>query len=627
MASRLKAWNTRCVSCQWKRFAILGCALIALGGSAANRLATPAHAEEVLITVTSPLDDTGDDVPACPSDTLCTLRQALETANADASNDPVRIIFDPAVFDPDDPPTIEIADARLPTLSRPGVIIDGSMASVMLRGQSLTGPEAIGISIDGAASGVIGLAIRDFAAACVVLNGDGAFAGEPSQDGRNRLDDCAIGVLATGVGAVVGGDTIGLDPADLDLPVMQTGIVAAAAGVIVGTTEAAITPYNAIGNVTVGVSIGRGAGDEFAGVAVQHNLIGATYEHTDAPVTTGVLVDHPSIGSQVTDNAIHNATTGIAVAADSEGLSSTGNILGLNTFDALGGLAIDLGADGLRNPNDDGDLDTGPNTLLNSPVVSTSTQAVIAGTSCPGCRVLLYGVHHTAGGEGDYPLDPIIGGDVFADDEGTFAVASPLVSPGDWLMAITMDAEGNTSEFSGSFYLGAGTAQCGNVSLHSGWNFAGYFGGTASLDSGVLSDQILSVHELIGGSYASWFPDGPSNLAFLQTGEPYWFYSTGDETLAGGVSLSTGLPVALSTGWNDFVYIGAPVSVADALASLGDSWTALYRFENSGETPGKWRSYGGPDTPAFAHAFEMMEPCTAFRILMTSDQAFVPLEP
>ncbi len=612
---------------QWRRFAILSCALLALGGSTAGKVATLARAEETVITVTSTLDDTGDDVAACPSDTLCTLRQAILTANADDSNDPIRIVFDSAVFDPAEPATIEAVSARLPTLDRPGVIIDGSTAGVMLVGPTLVGPEAIGLSIDGAASGVVGLAIRNFAAACVVLSGDGAFAGDPTQHGRNSLDDCAIGVLATGVGAVVGGDTIGLDPANVDAPVMQTGVVAAAAAVVVGGIETAITPYNAIGNVAIGVAIGRGAGDEFAGVAVQQNLIGVTYEHTDAPVTTGVFIDHPSTGSRVTDNAISNAMTGIAVAADSDGMSSVGNTLRLNRFDSLGGLAIDLAADGIRNPNDDGDLDTGPNMLLNSPTITTSTQALVAGTACAGCRVLLYGANHTAGGEDDYPMNPIIGGDVFADDDGNFAIASPLVSPGDWLMAINTDADGNTSEFSGSVHVGAGTAQCGNVSLHSGWNFAGYFGGTASLDGGVLSDEITSVNQLINGSYATWFPDGPSSLAFLQTGEPYWFYSTGDETLAGGVSLSTGLPIQLSTGWNDFVYIGASVSVADALASLGDSWTALYRFDNTGEGPGKWLSYGGPDTPGYAHAFEIMEPCTAFRILMSSDQTFVPLEP
>jgi hypothetical protein len=489
------------------------------------------------------------------------------------------------------------------------------------------GPQANGLAITGAGSGVVGLRIHRFEAACVYLEGDGAFAGEPTGVGRNHLDDCAIGILATGIGAVVQGNVIGLQPADPEAVIMQTGIVAAAANIIVGGEEPPIPAYNAIGNVETAVRIARGSGEGFAGVTVEHNLIGESYERAAAPVTIGVFIDHPSTGSRVADNQVHNANTGIVVAADADGMSTTGNTLTGNEFESLGGMAIDLNADGIRNPNDDGDGDSGPNSLFNSPVITTATQSTLAGTACAGCRVTLYTAEHSPGGADDFPLSPIIGGDVFADDGGHFAVSSPLVSPGDWLMAIATDPEGNTSEFSPSVYVGAGTVQCGNVVLNPGWNFVGYFGGTASLESNVVPTSVTAVHSLVGGAYGSWFPDGPSTLAFLQTGEPYWLFSTETAALDGGVSLSTALPVQLNEGWNDFIYIGAEVDVADALHALGNSWTALYRFENDGPTPGRWQSYGGPDTPAFAHAFTTMEACTAFRILMTSDETFVPLEP
>ena len=611
----------------WKLSAALGCVLAVLAGGAGSRIVQPVRAADAVITVTSTLDDTGDDVPECPSDTLCTLRQAIETANADGSDDLLQIVFDPAIFPLVEPATIEITGQALPALSRSNAAIDGSGAGVILTGPTLAGPEANGVAITGAASGVTGLQIIDFAAACIFLEGVDTFAGVHAEGSRNHLDDCAIGILATGAGAKIRGNVIGMKPADPATPAMQTGVVAAAADVVIGGVVPPIPAYNAIGNVPSAIVVGRGAGDAFSGVVVRHNLIGESYERMAAPVDTAVLIDHPSNATLVADNAIHNAGTGIAIVADVNGMTTAGNTLTGNTYEGLRGLAIDLGFDGLRNPNDDGDADNGPNTFLNFPVLTTSSQSLLAGTACANCRVTLYGASHVPGTDSDFPLSPIIGGGVFADDTGQFSIASPLVSPGDWLMGIATDAAGNTSEFSPSVYVGAGTVQCGNIALQPGWNLVGYFGSTTSLESSALPQAITAAHSLVGGSYASWFPGGPSTLSFLQTGEPYWFYSDTIAALDGGISLSTALPVQLSEGWNDFVYIGAAVDVADALAPLGDSWSALYRFDNDGNAPGRWQSYGGPDTPGFAHAFKAMQPCTAFRILMLSDQTFVPLAP
>jgi hypothetical protein len=79
------------------------------------------------------------------------------------------------------------------------------------------------------------------------------------------------------------------------------------------------------------------------------------------------------------------------------------------------GLAIDLGNDG-HTPNDPGDADTGPNTLLNYPVVHSNTANRITGTTCPDCEVRVYqavGDPTVGAGGGDYLTtaysDPVTG--------------------------------------------------------------------------------------------------------------------------------------------------------------------------------------------------------------------------
>ncbi|HMO96371.1 MAG TPA: hypothetical protein PKD27_09620, partial [Tepidiformaceae bacterium] len=83
------------------------------------------------VVVTSTGDAGGEEL--CPHESNCTLRAAIQAANADESGGDFSITFDPAVFDPDDPETIEIGLAPLPALSRPGSILDGSGAGVRIR--------------------------------------------------------------------------------------------------------------------------------------------------------------------------------------------------------------------------------------------------------------------------------------------------------------------------------------------------------------------------------------------------------------------------------------------------------------------------------------------------------------
>jgi hypothetical protein len=90
----------------------------------------------------------------------------------------------------------------------------------------------------------------------------------------------------------------------------------------------------------------------FAGTRIAHNSIGRDQAAAPAPVTRGIELRQPSTGTLVSGAAIAYATTGISVAADVGGVSVTGNRFVQNTFQVLTGLAIDLNADWIANPND-----------------------------------------------------------------------------------------------------------------------------------------------------------------------------------------------------------------------------------------------------------------------------------
>ena len=607
--------------------AFVALAILATLVVAASRLSMEASAAEVLITVTSAADDPESDEHECPSDTLCTLRKAIELANADASGEPVRIVFDPEMFPLAAPAQVVVA-ALLPSVVRAGVSVDATAAGVALIGTALSTGGTFGLHLAGEGDQVLGLTARGFSGVCLLLSGAMTVAGSDVVDGaRNVVDDCATGIEAAGAGAHVAGNLVGLSPADPLALVMVAGITVTAADVIVGTAFSA-GPANVVGNVATGVLVGKGIEAPFSGVVVRRNRIGAALNAVAAPVGVGVAITHPASGTDVVDNELSNLGTGITVAADTPTHSSTGNTFARNTFGAIAGLAIDLGANGLLEPNDAGDLDSGPNGLLNSPIFFGATQGQISGSSCPGCQVHVYRADHVPGITPDSPTTPLPALDVVAAPSGLFVLVSPPVAPGDWLMATATDPFGNTSEFSASVRIGAGLVQCGSSQLQPGWNLVGYFGESTFLGDDVPPPDVIAVHQFIDGSqgYLSWFTNGAAGLSVVQTGEAYWFYAEQPQHLPGAVSLSSALPVQLQAGWNDFVYVGATATVPDALGSIAGQWDALYTFVNDG-SGGSWLSYGDLSTPDYAHAFSEVQACSAYRIRMTENATLFPLSP
>lgn len=599
---------------------VAGLAVAMLAGERQQRAAA---AGTVTIVVTS-AEDSGE--AACPSDHSCTLRGAIETANADASGKPVLITLSPQVFPFDHGATVALA-SPLPALARADAAIDGSTGGMHIDGGGIAGD---GIVVSGNASVVRGVSVHNFGGACIVLAGDKAEAI------GNRAGGCTTGIAVRGAQAAARGNAIGFEALDDTAAPVSAGIEVSAGQVTVGDMDAN-AGGNTIGFAQTGVRVGTGGADAFGGTVVTRNTIGRGPLGGPAPVVTAIELGQPGSGSLVARNTIAYARTGIAAAADVDGISVTGNSFVANTFEALLGLAIDLNADGIMNPNGEGPS-PGPNGMRNHPVINRAVQSRVTGTAgadCAGCSVQLYLASHAPGGARDYGTVPVAGGAAIADEDGNFAFDNPAVTPGQWLAAIATDAGGNTSEFGPSARVGTGVAQCGNVSLVPGWNHAGYFGadplvlGSSFPDVGGESRVRAIYHyEKETGTFTHWIAGTPASrtLFTLEPGEPYWFLADETVALGSGFSLTVPLPVQLVAGWNDFVYIGASADVRDALTSIGGKFEAVYRWSNSG-AQGSWQKFGDGSEPGWARDFSTMEMCGAYQVLVSEAALLTPLQP
>lgn len=606
---------------------IAGTAL--LGSIVAERY-QPANAASQLV-VTSPGDAGGT---LCPSDDACTLRAAIEAANADASGGLFTITFDPLVFPPDAPATITVGLTPLPPITRTGTLIDASSAGVRLRhdNASLSG-SANGLVLAGDDAALWGLDVAGFPASCVVVEGLRAAIGGDRTIGRgNRFSDCSTGLAIYGADALVLGNTLLRAGAGDTGAAFDIAIEIAAPGARIGPEQANEQQGNYMGDANEGLVVVGSESSPVSGVSIENNVIGRSAAGTPGAVSTGVLLERWSSGTSVRDNVIANAARGVSVAVPGQGPPIVANRISGNTFNAIDLMSIDLGGDGIASPNDVGDTDSGPNTLLNHPVITRATQSRIEGTTCAACRVEVYASVRLPGGVVDYGSTPLPAGVVTADASGSFVLDSPPVSPGEWVTAIAIDASGNTSEFGPSARVGAGAVQCGNVQLTAGWNHIAYFGpqtvilgDTFSADP---SGSVTAVYRAVDGTlnYERWFSDTTvgRTLTLVEPGESYWMFSTGPVSLAGGFSVSFPIPVALEAGWNDFVYVGASADVIDALAGIDGQYKDLYWFDTE---QGRFLRYGDPGIPSWAREFGLLAACSTYQVFMLESATLVPLQP
>ena len=474
-------------------------------------------AYEFDIVVNSP-DDTDDG--ACTV-AHCSLREAIDAANANAGTDTIAFDIPGA-----GPHTIQ-PSSELPTITDP-VIIDGytqpgaspntndpglglnTVLMIELDGTNAGG--AHGLNITAGSSTVKGLVINRFAGNGIWLAADGGNVVEGNFLGTDITGATALGNGQNGVividsaGNTIGGPT----PAARNLLSGNAfnGVVilfsSATDNLVIGNLIGTdITGTTALGNVFWGVDIEGAHSNTIGGTtAGERNVISGNGHFGLAIVNdaTGNLVQGNFVGTDRTGaNGLGNSRSGIwieqasgnviggtdplagnAVAfnGDEGGVhvrSGTGNaILGNSTFSNTG-WGIDLEPNGVT-ANDPDDADAGPNNLQNFPDISSAT------IDANGDLVIEYLVDSSRAFS-TYPLrieffiadadgeegEVLLGFDAYEEGSAQSVKAVNIgnaaalgVEPADLILATATDAEGNTSEFSSASSISA-VGVCGDL--------------------------------------------------------------------------------------------------------------------------------------------------------------------
>jgi parallel beta-helix repeat protein len=410
---------------------------------------SPAHAATIPIVVNSTLDlddvDTADgvcDASAAFEDT-CTLRAAIEQANATSGADQIEFAIPKFLRDPNTGVATISPQSPLPPIteqvtidgySQPGASLntkkvgDNAVLKIELDGTNV--PSDNGLEISSSSGSVIrGLVINRFSEG-ILVTGDGSvgnriegnFIGtEPTgtADRSNKFDGVSIvsGASQTVVGGptpdkrnvISGNDQCGLFINNSNANRIKSNYVGADKS---GTKD--------LGNASSGVCIGHASGTTVGGktaasrnvvsgndggglaifgsqgTKVLGNRIGTTASGTDV---LGNHFDGVFIGVDTSDTLVGDGTSAGSNIIAFNGLDfvghdgvavdgSTGNEISRNSIFSNGGLGIDLlkgGAEGegsstnISTPNDSGDGDSGPNNLQNKPVLSSAK--TVSGTT------------------------------------------------------------------------------------------------------------------------------------------------------------------------------------------------------------------------------------------------------
>lgn len=221
-----------------------------------------------------------------------------------------------------------------------------------------------------------------------------------------------VGTFST----VVRSNTLGISPDGTAAVPIGGSAIRVTGGVDLTTIE-----NNMIGNALVGVEVDGAATNVF----VDGNTIGTNRAEDRAHplIENGVLIQNGATGVEVGDaapNVITNAGAGGVFEAGVavNGSAATEAAIVTNRIFGNAGIGIDLGSVGV-DTNDAGDVDTGPNGLLNHPVLVSATEvgggnvdlAVDLDVPAERYRIDLYanpsGADASGFGEGEVPLDRI----------------------------------------------------------------------------------------------------------------------------------------------------------------------------------------------------------------------------
>jgi hypothetical protein len=164
----------------------------------------------------------------------------------------------------------------------------------------------------------------------------------------------------------------------------------------------------------------------YIGVGTSGEIMGNDWE--------GIYVDGGTTDTTIYAHSIlYNHRAGIGLAD----FTTTYGIVTLPTdIYSNGGLPIDLRNDG-PTPNDSGDTDTGPNRVLNYPVITGLVGGNLTGTTCSFCWVYFYAAAFTFKNEvfdgGAWMVPP---GSVQANGSGTWSIPYPISGHHAWNMRL-----------------------------------------------------------------------------------------------------------------------------------------------------------------------------------------------
>jgi len=313
-----------------------------------------------------------------------------------------------------------------------GVWLDNTRAVTITNntiGANIGGTAAVpnghdGVAItDGASGNVIGLV--DEVASPNLISGN---------------TQCGVRIRDGATANLVDGNRIGLNAAgNAAIPNGHAGVcIFNANGNYVGTSLAGVNQFIS-GNTREGVYV-ENTNDTWIG---QTNYIGVASDWT-TPLGNGlqgVMLVSTTNTLVFSRRVFYNGGAGIALTGPA---TAVGNELEPGAVYGNVGLPVDLGNDG-PTPNDPDDADSGPNTLLNYPVINASAGSIVTGTACANCRVVLYravGDPARPGGGGVYISR------VTAGASGVWTATLPTGLTSANIIVQTQDVGYNTSELS-----------------------------------------------------------------------------------------------------------------------------------------------------------------------------------
>lgn len=420
-------------------------------------------------------DATPGDCVCADTYTQCTLRAAIEEANACSGIDTIifskRMTIDVSVgsYSLTAPVIIDASGVWDTAADAPGVTINGG------------GGSFAGLYVGGGSCQIYGLYITGFDGSGIFVASAGNQIGGTAAGMRNVLSGNSTGITLTGAADNNGiyNNYIGLAPEGISRNPNGTGIVitAGAADNIIGGTTAAQANYIS-GNVDNGVTIeGVGSdrnwiGGNAIGVATDLSDLGngryGIYIQGGAAQTVigggndsgntisyngsgGVYLSSAGGGTGISDNLISgNPGDGIHVG-NSSGCSVQDNLISNNGYDGVRVYGAASERNLIRRNGIWGNgglgihLQDGGNLGLAAPVIDSAGNNGASGTACGSCSVSLYCGQDE---EGRLPQ-----GTALADANGNWSYAGLLIGPN--VTATAIDADGNTSEFSAAYVIGS----------------------------------------------------------------------------------------------------------------------------------------------------------------------------